>query len=205
MGPRDEPGILLAAHSDVVDVEGQAWSGDPFALRRDGGRLFGRGTADMKGFLAAVLAVAPYAARRGLRRPLHLALSSDEELGCRGVGSAARRARGLPVRPAFCVVGEPTGLGVAVRHKGKAAVRVRVRGRACHSSAAPQGVNAVEYAARLIVAAGDAGRALAARDGGHGVLYPHRDAQRRPGAGRDGAQHGSRRLHVRDRGPRAAR
>jgi acetylornithine deacetylase len=172
VGPRDQPGILLAAHSDVVDVEGQAWSGDPFALRRDAGRLFARGAADMKGFLAAALAVVPYAARRGLRRPLHLALSSDEELGCRGVGPLLDALADLPVRPAFCLVGEPTGLGVAVRHKGKAAARVHVRGLACHSSAAPRGVNAVEYAARLIVAAGDEGRALAARDGDPGFSVP---------------------------------
>ena len=158
--PRDAAGVLLAGHTDVVDVEGQAWSSDPFALRRADGRLHGRGTADMKGFVAAVLSVLPHAVRTELRRPLHVALSADEELGCRGVPALLDALERLPVRPSWCLVGEPTRMGVAVRHKGKAAARVRVRGRACHSSAAPEGVNAVEYAARLITAVSDRGRAL---------------------------------------------
>ena len=172
VGPRDQRGILLAAHTDVVDVEGQDWTGDPFALRRDGDRLHGRGTADMKGFVAAALGAVAHAAGRELRRPLHLALSCDEELGCRGVGSLLDELERLAAPPAFCLVGEPTGMGVAVRHKGKAAARVRVRGHACHSSAAPLGVNAVEYAARLIVAVSDAGRALASEAGEDGFAVP---------------------------------
>jgi acetylornithine deacetylase len=151
IGPRDTPGVLLAAHTDVVAVDGQAWTSDPFTLREDGGRLYGRGTADMKGFIAAVLAVAPEAARLGLRRPLHLALSSDEELGCRGVGPLLDELEGLAAPPAWCVVGEPTGMRVAERHKGKVVLRFDVHGRSCHASRAPEGVNAVEYAARLIV------------------------------------------------------
>jgi acetylornithine deacetylase len=151
IGPPDAQGVLLAAHTDVVPVEGQAWSSDPFELREDGGRLYGRGTADMKGFIAAVLAVAPGAARRRLRRPLHLAFSSDEEIGCRGVVPLLEELSRSVAPPTWCVVGEPTGMRVAERHKGKVALRVEVRGRACHSSRAPEGVNAVEHAARLIV------------------------------------------------------
>jgi acetylornithine deacetylase len=153
-------GVLLAGHTDVVDVEGQRWSSDPFVVRRADGRLYGRGTADMKGFVAAVLAALPYAVQSELRRPLHLALSADEELGCRGTPALLDALERVPVRPSWCLVGEPTGMGVAVRHKGKAAARVRVRGRACHSSAAPDGVNAVEYAARLITSASDRGQEL---------------------------------------------
>jgi acetylornithine deacetylase len=172
VGPPEERGILLAAHTDVVAVEGQPWTRDPFRLTRANGRLYGRGTADMKGFVAAALAVVPFAAGRRLRRPLHLALSCDEELGCRGVGSLLDALAAQPTRPALCVVGEPTELGVAVRHKGKVARRVHVRGRACHSSAAPQGVNAVAFAARLIAALDEIGHGLAAeRDAAFAV--PH--------------------------------
>jgi len=150
IGPPDVPGALLAGHTDVVAVDGQAWSADPFVLREHGGRLYGRGTTDMKGFVAAALAVAPEAGRRRLRRPLHLALSADEELGCVGVAPLLEELRRAVAPPAWCVVGEPTGMRVAERHKGKVALRVEVRGRAVHSARAPEGVNAVEYAARLI-------------------------------------------------------
>jgi acetylornithine deacetylase len=151
LGPADEPGVLLAAHTDVVAVDGQAWSHDPFDLRVDGDRLYGRGTTDMKGFIAAVLAAAP--ALRGLRRPLHVALSVDEELGCRGTPALLGALDIAP--PLWCLVGEPTRMRVVERHKGKLAFRVDVRGRACHSSRAPEGVNAVEHAARFIVALRD--------------------------------------------------
>jgi acetylornithine deacetylase len=151
LGPADVPGVILSAHTDVVAVEGQAWSRDPFVLHAQDGRLYGRGTADMKGFIAAVLAVAAGVRAGALRRPLHVVLSCDEELGCVGIGPLLPElARTIPP-PQLCVVGEPTRLRVADRHKGKLALRVSVTGRACHSSHAPQGVNAVEYAARLIV------------------------------------------------------
>jgi acetylornithine deacetylase len=172
IGPPDAPGLLLSAHTDVVDVEGQAWSADPFILRRADARLYGRGTADMKGFIAAALAVIPQAVGRALRRPLHLALSCDEELGCLGAGPLLDHLERLAAPPAWCLVGEPTGLDAAVRHKGKAAARVHVRGRAAHSSAPPLGVNAVEYAARLIVAISDAARALASRPGDASFSVP---------------------------------
>ena len=162
IGPADEAGIVLSAHTDVVAVEGQRWSRDPFQLTRVEDRLYGRGTADMKGFVAAVLAVVPYAKAQALRRPLHIALSCDEELGCLGVGSLLDLLAASEQRPELCIVGEPTGMRVADRHKGKVGLRVSVRGRAGHSSAAPLAVNAVTYAARLITELDEIGRGLAA-------------------------------------------
>ncbi|HEX3831056.1 MAG TPA: acetylornithine deacetylase [Solirubrobacteraceae bacterium] len=155
LGPADVPGVILSAHTDVVAVAGQAWSRDPFVLHAEDGRLYGRGTADMKGFIAAALAVAAGVRAGALRRPLHVVLSCDEELGCVGIRPLLPQLAGTVPPPHVCVVGEPTRLRVADRHKGKLALRVTVTGRACHSSRAPQGVNAVEYAARLIVGLGD--------------------------------------------------
>jgi acetylornithine deacetylase len=154
LGPADEPGgILFAAHSDVVDVEGQPWTRDPFALEVDGGRAYGRGTTDMKGFIAALVAALEgrgdgFADR--LRRPVHIAISSDEELGCKGVGPLLDVLAALPVRPGWALVGEPTELRVIDRHKGKAAARVQLRGLAAHSSVPDDGVNAVAHAGGLI-------------------------------------------------------
>jgi acetylornithine deacetylase len=152
LGPADVPGLVLSAHTDVVAVDGQAWSHDPFVLHAEAGRLYGRGTADMKGFIAAVLAVAAELEPARLRRSVHVVLSSDEELGCRGIRPLLPALAEAVPRPSLTVVGEPTRLNVVERHKGKLALRVDVRGRACHSSRAPDGVNAVEYAARLISA-----------------------------------------------------
>jgi acetylornithine deacetylase len=160
IGPAAEAGIVLSAHTDVVAVEGQRWSSDPFRVRRVEDRVFGRGTADMKGFIAAALAVVPYATERELRRPLHIALSCDEELGCVGVGSLLDLLAAASSRPELCIVGEPTGMRVADRHKGKVALRVLVRGRAGHSSAPLLAVNAVSYAARLITELDEIGRGL---------------------------------------------
>ena len=151
IGPADLPGVMLSGHTDVVPVDGQDWSSDPFTLGRRGGRLYGRGTADMKSFVAVVLAHAGEMAGADLTMPVHLAFSYDEEVGCVGVRRLIDMISGLSVRPALCVVGEPTSMKVAVAHKGKRAMRVRVRGLECHSSLAPHGVNAVEYAAELVV------------------------------------------------------
>ncbi len=173
LGPPDEAGILLAAHTDVVAVEGQKWRSDPFRLTPVGDRLHGRGTADMKGFIASILATLPYASDRPLRRPLHIALSCDEELGCRGVGSLLDHLAGVARPPAICIIGEPTRMRVADRHKGKVSFRVEVQGRTGHSSAAPQAVNAVSYAARLITAIDELGRTLRAqRDDSFAVPHP---------------------------------
>jgi acetylornithine deacetylase len=174
LGPADAAdGLLLAAHTDVVAVDGQPWTHDPFALHVENGRAYGRGTADMKGFLAAVLAALDATDARRLRRPLHLALSSDEELGCAGVGPLLDTLAALPVRPARALVGEPTELRVVNRHKGKAAVRVHLRGRAAHSSLAPTGVNAVAYAGRLINGLLDLQQKLAAGHSDAAYQVPH--------------------------------
>jgi acetylornithine deacetylase len=151
IGPEDRPGVLLSGHSDVVPVDGQDWSSDPFAVREAGGRLYGRGTADMKSFLAVAFAYLPAMVAADLKTPIHLAVSYDEEVGCLGVRRLIEVLNGLAVKPAMCVIGEPTGMKVVVGHKGKQAYRVRVSGLECHSSLAPQGVNAVDYAAELVV------------------------------------------------------
>jgi acetylornithine deacetylase len=151
LGPAEVPGgLVLAAHSDVVAVADQRWSTDPFSLTERDGRLYGRGSADMKGFLAAAL-TAMIDAAGNLRRPLHLVLSSDEELGCLGVDSLVDALEQLDARPAGVVVGEPTGMRVAVQHKGKVGLRALLRGKAAHSSLGSSGVNAVAHAGRLIV------------------------------------------------------
>lgn len=151
IGPRDVPGVILSGHTDVVPAEGQAWQSDPFTLREADGRLYGRGAADMKGFIGTVLAAVPDLVRRPLRAPLHIALSYDEEVGCTGVTSLLDRLAGLEVKPALCIVGEPTLMQIATGHKCAGMYRVEVTGLAAHSARAPKGVNAVSAAARLVV------------------------------------------------------
>ncbi len=175
LGPYEtRPGYVLSGHSDVVPVEGQPWSSDPFTLREEGGRLYGRGTSDMKGFLAVCLALLPEMAAADLATPLHLAISYDEEVGCLGVRPLIARMLERVPTPLGCFVGEPTGMEVVVGHKGKSAARLTFRGRASHSALAPQGVNAVEYAARFIEHVRLSAEALA-RDGARDDLYdvPH--------------------------------
>ncbi len=151
IGPLDLPGLVLSGHTDVVPVDGQDWSSDPFALTSLDGCLYGRGASDMKGFIAAVLALVPEIKAMNLDRPIHLAFSYDEEVGCKGVPHLLDRlvAR-LPVLPKACVVGEPTGMKVANGHKGKAGYRCTVTGRASHSALNHLGVNAVEMAAEIV-------------------------------------------------------
>lgn len=161
IGPSDRGGVVLSGHTDVVPVDGQAWSVEPFVLSERQGRLYGRGTADMKGFIASVLAAVPGFTRRRLRLPLHLAFSYDEEVGCLGVRPMLERLRQRPHPPLLCLIGEPTELRPVLGHKGKLAMRCQVRGAACHSAYAPYGVNAIEYAARLIGKLGDIGSRLA--------------------------------------------
>lgn len=150
LGPADVPGIVLSGHTDVVPVDGQRWSVAPFELTEKDGKLYGRGTADMKGYIACVLACVPALVKAPLRMPVHIALSYDEEVGCLGVRSLIERFHGQAVKPLLCVIGEPTELKPVLGHKGKLAVRCDVHGAACHSAYAPSGVNAIEYAARLI-------------------------------------------------------
>lgn len=161
IGPEDRGGVVLSGHTDVVPVDGQAWSVEPFVLSEREGRLYGRGTADMKGFIASVLAAVPGLTRRRLRLPVHLAFSYDEEVGCLGVRPMLERMQQRPHKPLLCLIGEPTELRPVLGHKGKLAMRCQVRGAACHSAYAPYGVNAIEYAARLIGKLGEIGSRLA--------------------------------------------
>jgi acetylornithine deacetylase len=151
IGPDDRPGIVLSGHTDVVPVAGQDWSNNPFELIERDGRLYGRGTTDMKGFVAVCLAMVPEMRQAKLAMPIHLAFSYDEEVGCVGVRPLLRELSRAPVRPLGCFVGEPTQMLVTIGHKGKHGVRATFRGQACHSSTAPSGVNAIDYAAELII------------------------------------------------------
>ena len=151
IGPQDRGGVMLSGHTDVVPVDGQNWTTDPFAVTRKDNALYGRGTADMKTFIAAVLAAVPYFVTSDLSTPIHFAFSYDEEIGCVGVRRLIELVSGLPIRPALCIVGEPTNMSVVNSHKGKLAYRVSVTGREAHSSLPLIGVNAVDYAAELIV------------------------------------------------------
>ncbi|HSH42224.1 MAG TPA: acetylornithine deacetylase [Arenicellales bacterium] len=150
VGPQTGGGVALSGHSDVVPVEGQDWTRDPWTLSREDGRLYGRGTTDMKGFIAVALGAVPAMLEANLRQPVHLCISYDEEVGCVGVRSLLEYLAEQPTRPRSCVVGEPTAMEVVTAHKGKLGVRCHVKGRACHSALAPQGVNAVHAAARVI-------------------------------------------------------
>ncbi|MBU6475540.1 MAG: acetylornithine deacetylase [Alphaproteobacteria bacterium] len=150
IGPADKAGVVLSGHTDVVPVEGQAWDSDPFTLREHDGRLYGRGTCDMKGFIAVALAKVPEMSKRPLAAPLHLAFSYDEELGCLGAHDIARHLDHLPVKPKLCVVGEPTDMKAITGHKGICDFECTVRGKEAHSSLAPYAVNAVESAAELV-------------------------------------------------------
>jgi len=164
VGPSDRGGIVLSGHTDVVPVDGQAWSVEPFRLTEREGRLYGRGTADMKGFIAAALAIVPRLLQQPLNLPVHLAFSYDEEVGCLGVRSLLANLRERPCRPRLCLIGEPSELRPVLGHKGKLAMRCQVRGAACHSAYAPYGVNAIEYAVRLISRLGEIGERLARRE-----------------------------------------
>lgn len=150
IGPESASGYILSGHTDVVPVTDQVWSADPFRLRRENGRLYGRGTTDMKGFLAVCLAKAQLMSAVRLSRPLHLAFSHDEEVGCVGVRHLLQHLEDSGRQFAGCFVGEPTGMDVVIGHKGKSNTRVTVQGLASHSSLAPQGVNAVEHAAAFV-------------------------------------------------------
>ena len=144
-------GIVLSGHTDVVPVDGQPWTSDPFKLTDKGdGRLYGRGSCDMKGFIASSLALVPEALARPRRKPLHLALSYDEEVGCVGAPVMLAELNRRGIRADGCVVGEPTSMKPVVAHKGGYFFRCKVHGKAAHSSLTPQGCNAIEHAARLI-------------------------------------------------------
>jgi len=155
LGDSPKPGLILSGHTDVVPVDGQQWDTDPFSATEKAGRLYARGSADMKGFIGIILNQAPqFVAALNADRldaPLHYALSYDEEVGCLGVRSLIRDLQDNGIRPAGCVVGEPTSMQPIIAHKGTHRFRCSVRGREAHSSYVTHGVNAIEYAARLIV------------------------------------------------------
>jgi acetylornithine deacetylase len=150
IGPADQRGYILSGHTDVVPVDDQNWTDSPFKLTERGGKLYGRGSTDMKGYVACCLAAVPDMLKAPLKKPLHLAFSYDEEVGCWGVRRMIPKIAEGPARPIACFVGEPTEMDVVIGHKGKRSFKVTVHGRTCHSSLAPLGVNAVEYAARVI-------------------------------------------------------
>lgn len=151
IGPAEVPGYVLSGHTDVVPVDGQDWSHDPFDLIERDGKLYGRGSCDMKGFLACCLARVDAMRAGDLKKPFHLAFSYDEEVGCKGVPSLIEKMMETLPKPEACFVGEPTEMQVVLGHKSKRSLKAIVTGRPCHSSLAPEGVNAIDYAARLIL------------------------------------------------------
>lgn len=170
IGPSDVPGYILSGHTDVVPVDDQTWTNDPFTLTERDGRLYGRGSTDMKGFVACCLAAVPDMLAGNLRKPLHLAFSYDEEVGCLGVRGMIAKLPERPAMPLACFVGEPTEMDVVIGHKAKRSFKVVVHGRTCHSSLAPRGVNAVEYAARVVAKIRDVSDRLA-KGGARDDLY----------------------------------
>ncbi|MGD9743479.1 MAG: M20/M25/M40 family metallo-hydrolase, partial [Dongiaceae bacterium] len=136
LGPQDKPGIALSGHTDVVPIDGQEWSTDPWKIVERDGKLYGRGTCDMKSFVAIALAMVPDFLAKPLKTPIHLVFSYDEEVGCVGVRRLIHLLKELPVRPRAVIVGEPTDMRVIVAHKGKKSIRCHVRGFECHSSLA---------------------------------------------------------------------
>ena len=150
IGPLAPGGVALSGHVDTVPVDGQAWTGDPFALRRRGDRLVARGAADMKGFVASCLAAVPDLQAAGLTRPLHLFLTYDEETTCDGARRLIADLNESGLTPDLCVVGEPSGMTPVIAHKGRLALRVSVRGWPGHSSQPARGANAVHAAAEAV-------------------------------------------------------
>jgi acetylornithine deacetylase len=170
VGPSDVSGVMLSGHSDVVPVDGQDWTVPPFAMTQHDGRLYGRGAADMKGFVACALSACLKAKKRDLKTPLQLALSYDEEVGCVGVHSLLSMLRMAPHRPRLCIVGEPTDMHVATGHKGKVAARAVCRGRAGHSALAPFALNAIHLGCDFVAALRDEQKRLIS-EGAHDDDY----------------------------------
>jgi acetylornithine deacetylase len=150
LGPAHAGGVALSGHTDVVPVDGQQWTTDPFVVAERDGKLYGRGTADMKGFLACVLAAVPDFLRRSLTVPIHLAFSYDEEIGCLGVRPMIAEFGTRLIKPRMVFVGEPTSMSVVDSHKGPVRWHVHIKGRAAHSSMAPLGVNSIAIAGKIL-------------------------------------------------------
>jgi acetylornithine deacetylase len=150
IGPADRGGIMLSGHSDVVPVDGQDWDSDPFAVIERDDHLFGRGTSDMKSFIAVMLALVPEFVAAKAPTPVHLAMTYDEEVGCIGVRGLIAQLAARPVRPRLCIIGEPTLMQPVIAHKGKKSLRCRVHGQESHSALTHLGVNAIEAAAEIV-------------------------------------------------------
>ena len=150
IGPEKSDGIMLSGHTDVVPVDGQNWEKPPFECTYENGLFYGRGTADMKGFVASAVNAFIKAKTLNLQKPLYLALSYDEEVGCIGVRSLIDLIKGLKFKPEMCIVGEPTLMSIATGHKGKTALRAECEGVEAHSALAPKGTNAIHLACDLI-------------------------------------------------------
>lgn len=172
LGPEIAGGVVLSGHTDVVPVTGQDWHSDPFKVARKDGKLYGRGTADMKSFLAVALALAPEMLERGLARPIHLALSYDEEVGCLGVGGLIADVTANLPRPRSVIIGEPTSMRPILEHKGIAVFRTTVRGKAAHSSQPHRGGNAILAASRLIAELGRMAEELREKARGDSLYDP---------------------------------
>jgi acetylornithine deacetylase len=172
VGPAGNGGIVLSAHTDVVPVDGQTWQHDPFRLTEEHGRLYGRGTTDMKGYVACILALVPRLRSADLRVPVHLAISYDEEVGCLGVPFLVRHMQTLGVRPEIAFVGEPSRMGVVNGHKGSCGMLTEVIGLSCHSSRTDLGVNAVFAASDIIRELRRRADAFAAAPDSVGVFDP---------------------------------
>jgi acetylornithine deacetylase len=155
IGPQREGGVVLSGHTDVVPVDGQEWTSDPFALVERDGLLYGRGSSDMKGFIACSLAALEHWQSMQLRRPLHFAFSYDEEVGCFGAHSLVERIAGSIPKPAFAIIGEPTDMRIGVAHNGVTGSHTSFRGVAAHASDPSRGVNAIDAAAGFIRYLGD--------------------------------------------------
>ncbi|MFC3205743.1 acetylornithine deacetylase [Aquamicrobium soli] len=174
IGPAAMAGVMLSGHTDVVPVDGQDWTLPPFEMTRRDGRLYGRGAADMKGFVACAISACIKASKLPLKTPLHLALSYDEEVGCIGVRSLIEMLQDAPQRPLLCIVGEPTNMQVATGHKGKIGARAVCRGREGHSALAPLALNAIHLGCDFVAALRAEQERLAtqgARDGDYDIPY----------------------------------
>ena len=198
LGPHVDGGIMLSGHTDVVPVEGQEWTGDPFALREHDGRLYGRGACDMKGFIACVLATVPTFAQANLARPVHFAFTYDEEVGCLGARALADVIRRADIRPSLAIIGEPTRMRIVEGHKGCYEYAVEFTGLEGHSSLPDAGVNAVEHAVRYVAKLMELGQTLRARaPAGSPLPAALDDASSRPLLRRRRAQRHCRKLRRR--------
>ncbi len=173
LGPMRAGGVVLSGHTDVVPATGQDWSTPPFTLTERDGRLHGRGSADMKGFIACVLAQVPDFLARGLKRPIHLAFSYDEEVGCLNAPDLIRRLVHDVPAPLAAIIGEPTAMKLVNAHKGLYGFTTTITGRPVHSSNPALGVNAIQAAARCVTFLGDLGAELAGRRTAEGFDPPH--------------------------------